>query len=376
MKRRHSSKSSKKLKWEFAYNEKDEIVEPHEANRIEKYHIRGPNKQNISVKIRKCETKRDHFYVPKSYRTTDYEILSKRGPINNWHLTWQSVVKIDYTEVSVNNHRADIKCDDLVIEIQYSDLSLEDIQSRIKEYPRLIWIVHAVCQKDEDNISIENSYSFSEDGHIIFQYGSIKNSSLISKLFGTSCTVYMDMDDNSLYKVIFDNVQEHFFKCEIIYFNNFVFNEIGEKFINVNGFYYHLKKRSKKKDQLENHRKDILFKIKELNKNLIETNTQFKETNEALIETKQLLKNYEDHCKDCNTIFVKRENWMTICPNCYGKNKGNNSEVKCRDCNKQISRKNSLKVGTKYYCSKCRHKCDNCPNIIKIKYKKCLQCKS
>lgn len=64
-----------------------------------------------------------------------------------WHLSWQNLCTKDSVEVVITKndkkHIADIydKKDGLVIEIQHSYISAEDIEERETFYEDMIWII-------------------------------------------------------------------------------------------------------------------------------------------------------------------------------------------------------------------------------------------
>jgi hypothetical protein len=65
-------------------------------------------------------------------------------PMTDWHIGWQSLVPSENREVTVGAHRADIKLNDgLVVEIQHSPISAEEIREREKFYKNMIWIFDA-----------------------------------------------------------------------------------------------------------------------------------------------------------------------------------------------------------------------------------------
>lgn len=62
-----------------------------------------------------------------------------------WHLQWKSLVNADSCEIKIGNHRADIVGDDnIVLELQHSSISPEEIESRESCYKNMVWIFNAV----------------------------------------------------------------------------------------------------------------------------------------------------------------------------------------------------------------------------------------
>lgn len=81
------------------------------------------------------------------------ELIQKRGNVNihhfahiaggdcdtwsemtEWHLAWQNQFEEQYREVALDEHRADIKVDDYIIEFQHSPISSEELNERINYY--------------------------------------------------------------------------------------------------------------------------------------------------------------------------------------------------------------------------------------------------
>jgi hypothetical protein len=82
-------------------------------------------------------------------------------PMTDWHLGWQSLVPPENREVVMSPHRADIRLNDgLVVEIQHSPISAEEIREREKFYKNMIWIFDArdfaerFVQRNESTVSI------------------------------------------------------------------------------------------------------------------------------------------------------------------------------------------------------------------------------
>lgn len=64
-------------------------------------------------------------------------------PESEWHLNWKNKFPKEWQEVSIENHRADIQTKSrLVIELQNSPLSSEDIIKREKFYREMVWILN------------------------------------------------------------------------------------------------------------------------------------------------------------------------------------------------------------------------------------------
>lgn len=62
-------------------------------------------------------------------------------PESLWHAHWKEEVPPDWCEVSIGRHRADIRRPDgLVVELQHSYLSPEDVRERESAYGRMVWL--------------------------------------------------------------------------------------------------------------------------------------------------------------------------------------------------------------------------------------------
>lgn len=73
-----------------------------------------------------------------------------------WHILWQNIAKPEYLEKIIINdekmHIADIVNDEnLIIEIQHSNLSVDKIQSRELFYNHMIWILDGTDKINKDN---------------------------------------------------------------------------------------------------------------------------------------------------------------------------------------------------------------------------------
>lgn len=64
-------------------------------------------------------------------------------PESLWHREWKDSFPSSWNEVIIGKHRADIKADGLVIELQNSLISPKTIQERESYYGNMIWIVNA-----------------------------------------------------------------------------------------------------------------------------------------------------------------------------------------------------------------------------------------
>lgn len=107
-----------------------------------------------------------------------------------WHLWWKDQVEKEYREVKVGIHRADIKLDNnLVIELQNSPISVDEIREREEFYNNMIWLVNCV--------DIADNFIFTEKGNYYnFRWKWFKRCWLYAKK-----PVYLDLGDGDIFKI-------------------------------------------------------------------------------------------------------------------------------------------------------------------------------
>ena len=64
-------------------------------------------------------------------------------PESEWHLGWKARFPVDWQEVVMGPHRADVKTPRGVIEFQKSAISAAEIRERERFYGQMIWVVDA-----------------------------------------------------------------------------------------------------------------------------------------------------------------------------------------------------------------------------------------
>lgn len=62
---------------------------------------------------------------------------------SKWHIDWKSKFPEEWREVTIGKHRADVKTEKLVLELQSSSISSEEIRERELFYGKMIWLVNA-----------------------------------------------------------------------------------------------------------------------------------------------------------------------------------------------------------------------------------------
>jgi hypothetical protein len=90
--------------------------------------------------IAKCGAIKTHHWAHKN--RDDCDTWSE--PIGPWHLWWQNLVQMEFVEVVRGPHRADIVGNGgVVIELQHSPISAEDIAARETHYGDMVWLFDA-----------------------------------------------------------------------------------------------------------------------------------------------------------------------------------------------------------------------------------------
>ncbi len=91
--------------------------------------------------IPKCGEIKTWHWAHKSLKDCDtwYE------PESDWHFEWKKLAGLENTEIVIRKpdgiHRADIKIDGLVIELQHSPLPLHEVREREAFYGSMIWVL-------------------------------------------------------------------------------------------------------------------------------------------------------------------------------------------------------------------------------------------
>jgi competence CoiA-like predicted nuclease len=89
--------------------------------------------------ISKCGTIKIWHWAHKS----DTECDSFGEPETEWHFNWKKKFPNESQEVRMENHRADIRTKENIIELQNSSISFEQIEERERFYGyKLIWILN------------------------------------------------------------------------------------------------------------------------------------------------------------------------------------------------------------------------------------------
>lgn len=73
-------------------------------------------------------------------------------PESEWHIGWKRKFPSEWQEVVIGNHRADVKTPKLVVELQASSISSEEIQERERHYRNMVWMLRGADFKDNLHI--------------------------------------------------------------------------------------------------------------------------------------------------------------------------------------------------------------------------------
>jgi hypothetical protein len=88
-------------------------------------------------------------------------------PIGPWHLWWQNLVRMDFVEVTRGPHRADIVGNgNVVIELQHSSISAEDIEAREAYYGNMAWLFDATQRFASVNLGGRSFFSLGKTKHL------------------------------------------------------------------------------------------------------------------------------------------------------------------------------------------------------------------
>lgn len=87
--------------------------------------------------------------------------------VGPWHVSWQSLVDPRYVEVSLGEHRADIRtANDVVIELQHSPIKPDDIRARESFYGNMIWVFDATHRFADAHLGEISVFSLGRTKHL------------------------------------------------------------------------------------------------------------------------------------------------------------------------------------------------------------------
>lgn len=113
--------------------------------------------------IAKCGKIKTHHRAHETREDCD----SWSESVGPWHLEWQSLVNDLFVEVTIGSHRADVVGNtNVVVELQHSSISPDEIAERESFYGNMIWVFDATerfpCVPSGDRVF----FSFSNTRHI------------------------------------------------------------------------------------------------------------------------------------------------------------------------------------------------------------------
>ncbi len=115
------------------------------------------------VVISKCGALVTHHWAHKSGSECD----PWAEKIGHWHLAWQNLVDESSVEVVLPPHRADIVGNnELIIELQHSTISSEDIAAREAFYGNMVWLFDATERFELISTGRRTFFSFQKTKHI------------------------------------------------------------------------------------------------------------------------------------------------------------------------------------------------------------------
>jgi len=63
-------------------------------------------------------------------------------PESDWHRNWKKHFPESWQEVTIGEHRADVRSPEIVVEFQRSHIAVKDIEERERFYGDMIWVLH------------------------------------------------------------------------------------------------------------------------------------------------------------------------------------------------------------------------------------------
>jgi len=135
--------------------------------------------------LAKCGTINIWHFAHKNIEDCDdwYE------PESEWHRWWKGNFPEENQEVVIENHRADIKIKDLVIELQNSPIDEDTIYCRELFYKNMIWIVNAKPFKERFLI-------YKKDNYFTFKWKHPRKT-----WYSADCKVYLDLGDGLVFEI-------------------------------------------------------------------------------------------------------------------------------------------------------------------------------
>ena len=221
--------------------------------------------------IAKCGVVKSWHWSHKSVNDCD----NWAEPESAWHLKWKSYFPKEQQEVIIENHRADIKTKgDIVIELQNSSISADDICDREKFYNKMIWLLNG--NTFGNNLKIINKKSY-----FIFEWKNPPKS-----FFYSNDLIYIDIEEKvkeneELIKDCYERVNKVFYHLKDLIGENpkqydwtkFVFDfqdqEERDKIKEIHNLWEELSCESRYLELIKKkYNKKTIFIIKKLYKNI------------------------------------------------------------------------------------------------------------
>lgn len=114
-----------------------------------------------------------------------------------WHKEWKERYPVECREVVMENHRADIKIKDLIIELQNSSISSDEIIERENFYNKMIWILNLteknINQLEGGDFIIKEKQNKNGNKYLTFKWKHMKRSFL-----SATKPIYLDFGEGYL----------------------------------------------------------------------------------------------------------------------------------------------------------------------------------
>lgn len=113
--------------------------------------------------IAKCGQIKTHHWAHES--RDDCDTWSE--PLGQWHLWWQNLVRPEFVEVAKGVHRADVVGNrGVVVELQHSPISTEDIAAREQHYGDMVWLIDATHRFDYTKSGSRAFFTLGQTKHL------------------------------------------------------------------------------------------------------------------------------------------------------------------------------------------------------------------
>jgi competence protein CoiA len=90
-------------------------------------------------------------------------------PETPWHKSWKERFPIDWREVTIGCHQADVKTPTLVFEFQHSSISVHDIAAREAHYENMVWVFDVLSAKKRIDFDTRDGSS-ARNGGAVFKW--------------------------------------------------------------------------------------------------------------------------------------------------------------------------------------------------------------